>query len=78
MDKTAEEIHNWIRGNDKVPGAWTTIGGEQVTLYGSSLWSGATPKGTEVEIAGASKPAVVHEDGLLLFGSDGKAVSMHS
>ena len=22
------DIHNWIRGNDKVPGAWTTIDGQ--------------------------------------------------
>ena len=27
---TAEQIHNFIRGNDKVPGAWTTVGSEQV------------------------------------------------
>nr|DBA31003.1 TPA: hypothetical protein GDO54_006918 [Pyxicephalus adspersus] len=24
-DSTAEAIHNWIRGHDKVPGAWTAI-----------------------------------------------------
>lgn len=27
----AEAIHNWIRGHDKVPGAWTVIDG-QVSL----------------------------------------------
>ena len=27
-DKTGEELHNFIRGNDKVPGAWATINGE--------------------------------------------------
>ena len=26
----AEQIHNFIRGNDKVPGAWTLIDSEQV------------------------------------------------
>ncbi|KAG3295179.1 aldehyde dehydrogenase 1 family member L1 [Ictidomys tridecemlineatus] len=27
-DQPAEAIHNWIRGNDKVPGAWTEAGGQ--------------------------------------------------
>jgi formyltetrahydrofolate dehydrogenase len=26
--QTAQEIHDFIRGNDKVPGAWTTINGQ--------------------------------------------------
>nr|XP_040147450.1 cytosolic 10-formyltetrahydrofolate dehydrogenase [Ictidomys tridecemlineatus] len=33
-DQPAEAIHNWIRGNDKVPGAWTEAGG-QVCLRGT-------------------------------------------
>lgn len=28
FDQTAREIHNFIRGNDKVPGAWALIGGK--------------------------------------------------
>ena len=31
-EQSAEAIHNWIRGNDKVPGAWTEACG-QVCLY---------------------------------------------
>ncbi|KAF6087302.1 aldehyde dehydrogenase 1 family member L1 [Phyllostomus discolor] len=27
-EQPAEAIHNWIRGNDKVPGAWTEAGGQ--------------------------------------------------
>lgn len=27
-DQPAEAIHNWIRGNDKVPGAWTEACGQ--------------------------------------------------
>jgi len=27
-DKTAKEIHNFIRGNDHNPGAWTTVNGQ--------------------------------------------------
>ncbi|XP_041058750.1 mitochondrial 10-formyltetrahydrofolate dehydrogenase isoform X2 [Carcharodon carcharias] len=29
-DQPAEAIHNWIRGHDKVPGAWTLINGQLV------------------------------------------------
>ena len=28
--KSAQQLHNFIRGNDKVPGAWTTIDGAEV------------------------------------------------
>lgn len=28
LAQPAEAIHNWIRGHDKVPGAWTVIGGQ--------------------------------------------------
>ena len=30
---TGEELHNFIRGNDKIPGAWTTINGEVINDY---------------------------------------------
>ncbi|XP_023573094.1 mitochondrial 10-formyltetrahydrofolate dehydrogenase [Octodon degus] len=29
-DQTAEVLHNWIRGHDKVPGAWAEINGQLV------------------------------------------------
>ena len=31
-NQTAQAIHNWIRGNDKVPGAWAEVDG-QVRVY---------------------------------------------
>lgn len=49
---------------------------QKVTFYGSKLWKKSTPKGTEVAIDGMSQKAVVHNDGMLLFGKDGKAVSI--
>ncbi|XP_067834167.1 mitochondrial 10-formyltetrahydrofolate dehydrogenase-like [Heptranchias perlo] len=70
-DQSAEAIHNWIRGHDKVPGAWTIIDGQAVTLYGSSMYKGAIPSGQPLEVSGASKPGLVTNDGLLLFGNDG-------
>ncbi|KAM9228963.1 mitochondrial 10-formyltetrahydrofolate dehydrogenase isoform 2-T2 [Dugong dugon] len=29
-DQSAEVLHNWIRGHDKVPGAWTEINGQLI------------------------------------------------
>ncbi|XP_041080824.1 cytosolic 10-formyltetrahydrofolate dehydrogenase [Polyodon spathula] len=72
-DQPAEAIHNWIRGNDKVPGAWAEVDGQKVTFYGSSLVDNDTaPNGQPLEIPGASKPGLVTKNGLVLFGNDGK------
>ncbi|XP_023584764.1 mitochondrial 10-formyltetrahydrofolate dehydrogenase isoform X3 [Trichechus manatus latirostris] len=70
----ASAIHNWIRGHDKVPGAWTEINGQMVTFYGSSLLNSSMPPGEPLEIKGAQKPGLVTKKGLVLFGNDGKAL----
>ncbi|XP_033831960.1 mitochondrial 10-formyltetrahydrofolate dehydrogenase [Periophthalmus magnuspinnatus] len=70
----AEDIHNWIRGHDKVPGAWALIHGQAVTLYGSSMLGGSVPPGEPLPIEGASQPGIVSKNGLVLFGSDGNAL----
>ncbi|XP_053285653.1 cytosolic 10-formyltetrahydrofolate dehydrogenase isoform X2 [Pleuronectes platessa] len=73
--QTAEALHNWIRGNDKVPGAWAEVDGQKVTFYGSSLVDAGTKMdGQSLEIAGASRPGVITKAGLVLFGNDGKAL----
>uniref|UniRef100_A0A8C7HAC6 10-formyltetrahydrofolate dehydrogenase n=1 Tax=Oncorhynchus kisutch TaxID=8019 RepID=A0A8C7HAC6_ONCKI len=72
--KPAEAIHNWIRGHDKVPGAWTVIDGQTVTLYGSSMLGSSVPAGQPLEIEGASQAGVVTKNGLVLYGSDSKAL----
>ncbi|KAJ8249986.1 hypothetical protein COCON_G00232020 [Conger conger] len=74
LAQPAEVIHNWIRGHDKVPGAWTVINGEPVTLYGSSMLSGGVPAGQPLAIEGASKPGLITSTGLVLFGSDDKTL----
>ncbi|XP_033888070.2 mitochondrial 10-formyltetrahydrofolate dehydrogenase [Acipenser ruthenus] len=74
FNQPAEAIHNWIRGHDKVPGAWTVIDGQVVTLYGSSLLGGSVPTGQPLDIEGTSKPGLVTSNGLVLFGTDGKAL----
>ncbi|XP_070709739.1 mitochondrial 10-formyltetrahydrofolate dehydrogenase [Pempheris klunzingeri] len=74
LAQPAEAIHNWIRGHDKVPGAWTAIDGQSVTLYGSSMLEGSIPDGQPLEIKGASQPGLIAKNGLVLYGTDGKAL----
>uniref|UniRef100_A0AAQ5ZEI3 10-formyltetrahydrofolate dehydrogenase n=1 Tax=Amphiprion ocellaris TaxID=80972 RepID=A0AAQ5ZEI3_AMPOC len=74
-NQSAEAIHNWIRGNDKVPGAWAEVDGQKVTFYGSTLVdNGTAANGQPLEIPGASKPGIVTKAGLVLFGNDGKTL----
>ncbi|XP_028255327.1 mitochondrial 10-formyltetrahydrofolate dehydrogenase isoform X1 [Parambassis ranga] len=74
LAQPAEAIHNWIRGHDKVPGAWTVIDGQPVTLYGSSMLARSVPAGQPLDIEGASQPGIVTKNGLVLYGTDGKAL----
>ncbi|XP_042566059.1 mitochondrial 10-formyltetrahydrofolate dehydrogenase isoform X2 [Clupea harengus] len=76
LAQPAEAIHNWIRGHDKVPGAWTVIDGQTVTLYGSSRLGDVVPKGQPLEVEGAAQPGLITSGGLVLFGTDGKAVQV--
>ncbi|OXB69308.1 hypothetical protein ASZ78_015708 [Callipepla squamata] len=73
-DQPAAALHNWIRGHDKVPGAWATIDDQVVTFYGSSLLEASVPAGQELSIKGASRPGLVTKNGLVIFGNDGKMV----
>ncbi|XP_062522536.1 cytosolic 10-formyltetrahydrofolate dehydrogenase-like [Corticium candelabrum] len=76
-NRSALQIHNFIRGNDKLPGAWTLIEGEQVTLYGSTFQEDhADVPGMKVSADGLSRPAVVHSDGMTFFGNDGMKVTV--
>uniref|UniRef100_A0A8C7UNT9 10-formyltetrahydrofolate dehydrogenase n=1 Tax=Oncorhynchus mykiss TaxID=8022 RepID=A0A8C7UNT9_ONCMY len=70
LAQPAEAIHNWIRGHDKVPGAWAVIDG-QVRSLKHTL---SVPAGQPLEIEGASQPGVVTKNGLVLYGSDSKAL----
>ncbi|KAF4023767.1 hypothetical protein G4228_015965 [Cervus hanglu yarkandensis] len=72
-DQPAEAIHNWIRGNDKVPGAWTEACGQKLTFFNSTLsTAGLEPEGEDLPIPGAHRPGVVTKAGLVLFGNDGR------
>ncbi|XP_057671097.1 cytosolic 10-formyltetrahydrofolate dehydrogenase [Diorhabda carinulata] len=79
--KTASDLHNFIRGMDSVPGASCLMklpgsdDFQEALLFGSSLWKAAVPIGKYIEIEGA-KSGIIHEEGLLLAGSDGEYVNV--
>lgn len=66
---------------DSVPGASCRLKVPNVNdyqdalLFGCSLWRGEKPSGTPVEIEG-TQPGIIHEDGLLLTGSDGVCINV--
>nr|CAD7400413.1 unnamed protein product [Timema cristinae] len=72
----ALNIHNFIRGLDSAPGAWTLVNNQEVKLFGSSLWSESEPQGQPVEIGENTGRGIIHDKGLLLIGSDGKMVNI--
>lgn len=42
---TSTALHNFIRGCDKVPGAWILLDGSPTKVFGSKLWRGIIPAG---------------------------------
>uniref|UniRef100_A0A914D700 10-formyltetrahydrofolate dehydrogenase n=1 Tax=Acrobeloides nanus TaxID=290746 RepID=A0A914D700_9BILA len=79
--KTQREVHNFIRGNDKVPGSWTTINGQKVTLFGSSLWKRPGPPFSARAVEAEGVPGGVvwaHDGGLILKANDGKYINIEN
>jgi formyltetrahydrofolate dehydrogenase len=52
---TGQQLHNFIRGCDKVPGAWITLDEQEVKLYGSKQWTQDIPNGSEIKVLGIDK-----------------------
>ncbi|KAL3093366.1 hypothetical protein niasHS_005880 [Heterodera schachtii] len=76
---TQRQLHNFIRGNDSVPGAWTRLNGEKVTLFGSSLWKRIEPPATAREVPAEEVPGGklwAHPRGILLRTADGNFVNV--
>lgn len=73
---SGKQLHDFIRGMDKVPGATIELNGEQVKLYGSRRWGARLPSTGAVEVAvqGMSRSGLIAEQGLFLFGNDNGAV----
>lgn len=84
---TAEKLHNFIRGMDKVPGAWLSlkVSGssaefERARVFGSTKYHiedyGLPEELRRVSIEGLAKEAIVHTGGLLMFANDGRPVNI--
>lgn len=75
--KPAKKIHNFIRGLDSTPGAWTPLDGEEeVRLFGSSLWSDNKLPKAEREVDLVGRKGIVHQNGLLIETIDGRFVNV--
>lgn len=74
--KPAKEVHNFIRGLDSTPGAWTILNDEEVRLFGSSLWSNGKIPQVQMEVDLEERKGVVHSDGLLIKAGDGQYVNV--
>ncbi|XP_045469242.1 cytosolic 10-formyltetrahydrofolate dehydrogenase [Harmonia axyridis] len=81
FNKTGEELHNFIRGMDSVPGAKCMMKlpdsqvFQEVSLFGSSIWGNEGTEGRKVDILGA-QPAIIHDEGLLISGSNGVYINV--
>lgn len=74
-DLSGTQVHNWIRGMDKVPGATTVLNGEEVKLFSSTIMYDPIPSSViEVKVEGMSRSGLVTTRGLIVFGNDGKPV----
>uniref|UniRef100_T1JDA6 10-formyltetrahydrofolate dehydrogenase n=1 Tax=Strigamia maritima TaxID=126957 RepID=T1JDA6_STRMM len=73
-DQPAIKLHNFIRGLDKVPGAWTEIDGKEVKLFGSRLLTEPPSPGIEVVLNGSDQKGLVTDNGLVIFGNDNKMI----
>ncbi|CAK9818666.1 Cytosolic 10-formyltetrahydrofolate dehydrogenase [Anthophora quadrimaculata] len=74
--KPAKKIHDFIRGLDSTPGAWTTINGEEVRLFGSSLWNDNEVPQHEIQVTVEDRTGIIHEGGLLINTIDNKFVNV--
>lgn len=60
------QVHNFIRGSDRQPGAWSTLGGDKITLYGS--------RKATAEAGPAGSVARIGEAGLVIRCGDATTV----
>lgn len=74
--KPAKQIHDFIRGLDSTPGAWTTIDDEEVRLFGSSVWNSDQLPATENRVNVENRLGIVHEGGLLIDTVDDRFVNV--
>lgn len=83
---TGKQLHNFIRGLDSSPGAWTSItlenpkekepsSWQEIRLYGAQLFKeSALPEGRPIFFQGSDKAGIQSDNGLLIPGQDGSWV----
>lgn len=59
--RPAQEVHCLIRGTDPQPGAWTTLGGNKLKLYGSKIMNASGPPGNVLSVG---------DDGIVIAAGD--------
>ena len=59
--KPASEVHRLICGTDPQPGAWTTVGGNRLKLYGSRLSAAAGAPGEVLDLSDAGMTVAAGE-----------------
>ncbi|MDE0342611.1 MAG: methionyl-tRNA formyltransferase [Deltaproteobacteria bacterium] len=59
--KPAEEVHRLICGTDPQPGAWTTVGGNRLKLFGSRLGTAAGAPGEVLKLSDAGMTVAAGE-----------------
>lgn len=86
LAQAAHRICNFIRALDSVPGAIAYVlqadnadePEVMVRLFGATLFTGDLPKnGQPLKFKGLQSDALVHDGGILCFGTDGKYVNVH-
>ncbi|XP_046406123.1 cytosolic 10-formyltetrahydrofolate dehydrogenase [Ischnura elegans] len=76
FDQPGHMIHNFIRGMDSSPGAWGVIDGQEVKMFGSSLWDQPVPDGMDCAIEGSELNGVIHNGGLIVRGNDNRLINV--
>eukprot|EP00088_Acartia_fossae_P053331 TRINITY_DN6060_c0_g1_i13.p1 TRINITY_DN6060_c0_g1~~TRINITY_DN6060_c0_g1_i13.p1 ORF type:complete len:901 (-),score=295.69 TRINITY_DN6060_c0_g1_i13:194-2896(-) len=71
LQQPARSIHNFIRGLDSSPGAWTLLDGKETKMFGSRLWHLDVDEGRPVQLDGGANGRIT-QDGLMIQGTDGK------
>ncbi|KAL5281901.1 ALDH1L2 family protein [Megaselia abdita] len=81
FNQTGKRIFNFIRGLDSVPGAIAFIESEgqkydMIRLFGAQIISDIPSSGKYVNLKGLIKPALIHEGGMLIEGTDNEFVNV--
>ncbi len=64
--RPAEEVHRLICGTDPQPGAWTTVGGNELKLFGSRLGNASGSPGEILDLSDAGMTVAAGEGSVVV------------